>query len=148
MTAEDRAQSNLKRWLQTVLVVVAIGLLIMMMLQKGFIEDGWGWQQAEREVLLKRFNENLLLTKTEWLRRGRPSTVWLMTRDSKAEVVMNRNGWPSVENGCRELWQMLAGGRYNLVFSEQPQGCSYRLKEDSDEQMFTLFYNSETGQLK
>ncbi|MGM0481960.1 MAG: hypothetical protein ACQEQZ_08515 [Pseudomonadota bacterium] len=148
MNRNDRAQLRLNRWFQTLLVVVAIGLLIMIMLNKGLLGDAWGWRQAERDVLIKRFNENLLLAKTEWLRRGRPDTVDLTTAQNRFVITMNAHGWPSVDNGCLQLWQMLAGGRYQPKAETLPWGCQYQLNENSNEQSFQLSYLSKSGQLK
>lgn len=147
MSADDNAESKLKRWLQTLLVVAAIGVLIMVMLQKGWVGDDWGWRQAEREVLLKRFNESLLLAKTEWLRRGNPQFIVLKTREGQSSIQMNQRGWPSIDNGCQQLWRMLAGGRDLVVASQQQNGCLYRFNQDNNGAEFQLIYNSSIGQI-
>lgn len=148
MDSNDRSQNRLNSWLQNVLVVVAIGVLIATMLNKGLSGDSWGWQRAEREVLVKRFNENLMLAKTEWLRRGRPGSVDLTTSDNRFVIKMNANGWPATDNGCLQLWQMLAGGRYQPETTVQPHRCNYRLSMDDSEEPLQLSYFSHSGQLK
>ena len=34
-----------------------------------------GWQETQRDMELRRFNDTLLLARAEWMRRGRPTHV-------------------------------------------------------------------------
>ncbi|MBT42122.1 MAG: hypothetical protein CMF12_06320 [Idiomarina sp.] len=148
MSAEEQSRSRLLRWLQNIVVVVIIGLLAMKLLELGIFSDRWGWQQAEREVLIKRFNENTMLARTEWLRQGKPAQVTLQTQQQSYRLVMNDNGWPSVKNGCEPLWQMLAGGRKPLATTSQSGRCDYELANSETERTFKLSYNSRQGRLQ
>ena len=148
MSAEEQSRSRLLRWLQNIVVVVIIGLLAMKLLELGIFSDRWGWQQAEREVLVKRFNENLMLARTEWLRQGKPAQVTLQTQQQSYRLVMNDNGWPSVDNGCTQLWQTLAGGRVPLTNQTQAMACVYELTNSETERTHNLSYNSRQGRLQ
>ncbi|TDP32749.1 hypothetical protein DEU29_10894 [Idiomarina aquatica] len=148
MSAEEQSRSRLLRWLQNIVVVVIIGLLAMKLLELGIFSDRWGWQQAEREVLVKRFNENLMLARTEWLRRGKPGQVTLQTQQQSYQLEMNDSGWPSVKNGCEPLWQMLAGGRKPLATTSQPGRCDYELANSETESTVKLSYHAGQGRLQ
>jgi hypothetical protein len=148
MSAEEQSRSRLLRWLQNVVVVVIIGLLAMQLLKLGVFGDRWGWQQAEREVLIKRFNENTMLARTEWLRQGKPRQVTLQTQQQSYQLEMNDSGWPSVDNGCTQLWQMLAGGRLPQTTQTQAMACVYELTNSETERTFKLSYNSRQGRLQ
>lgn len=148
MSAEEQSRTRLLRWLQNLVVITVIALLVMKLLEVGIFHDRWGWQTAEREVLQKRFNENAMLARTEWLRLGKPQQVWLQTQRQRIKVAMNASGWPSVDNGCSELWQMLAGGRLEPGVATEAQRCRFSLDIASAKGTLMLVYDARTGQLK
>lgn len=143
MSAADNTQKRLLRWLQTIAVMMVIGVLAFTMLRQGFGDDGWGWQQVERDVVVKRFNQSLLMARTQWLRDGRPATVALLADQQRFDIMMNDNGWPSVANGCRRLWQMLVDAELAKARLLAPNQCQYRLKR-SDQ---ALIYDAYLGRL-
>lgn len=148
MSANEQSRSRLLRWLQNVAVVTVIALLVMKLLELGIVGDHWGWKSAERDVLVKRFNENLMLARTEWLRKGKPATITLLTPQQAYSVTMNRQGWPSVTNGCQALWQILAGGRFNPQMRQAEETCYFSLETRDREQSYQLIYNAESGRLE
>ncbi len=148
MSAEEQSRTRLLRWLQNLVVITVIALLVMKLLEVGIFHDRWGWQSAEREVLQKRFNENAMLARTEWLRRGKPQQVWLQTQRQSFQVVMNAKGWPSIDNGCSKLWQMLAGGRLEPRTESQAQRCHFSVEVADKKRTLMLVYDADTGQLK
>lgn len=148
MTANDQSRSRLLRWLQNLVVITVIALLVMELLNMGIFHDRWGWKAAEREVLIKRFNEDVMLARTEWLRNGKPAEITLRTQQQSQQLMMNRAGWPSIDNGCRRLWQILAGGRFDPSFKQDESQCYFTLQAENDDQIFNLMYNAATGQLK
>lgn len=148
MSANDQSRSRLLRWLQNVAVVTVIALLVMKLVEVGIVHDRWGWKSAERELLVKRFNENLMLARTEWLRKGKPATITLRTQQQAYLVMMNRHGWPSATNGCQVLWQILAGGRFNPQMRQAEETCYFSLETRDKEKSYQLIYNAVSGQLK
>lgn len=148
MSAEEKSRSRLLRWLQNLVVITVMALLVMKFLEVGIFNDRWGWQAAEREVVQKRFNENAMLARTEWLRQGKPPQITLQTQREDFEVRMNRQGWPGIDNGCLRLWQMLAGGRLHPRVELQSQQCWFWVATIDAEETLRLVYDARTGQLK
>lgn len=148
MSAEEKSRSRLLRWLQNLAVITVMALLVMKLLEIGIFHDRWGWQSAEREVVQRRFNENAMLARTEWLRQGKPQQVALQTQQQVFQVQMNRHGWPSVDNGCLPLWQMLAGGRLEPRVELQSQQCWFWVDVADSEVALKVVYDARTGQLK
>ena len=148
MSAEEQSRTRLLRWLQNLVVITVIALLVMKLLEVGIFHDRWGWQSAEREVLQKRFNENAMLARTEWLRRGKPQQVWLQTQRQSFQVVMNAKVGQVSITAVQQLWQMLAGGRLEPRTASQAQRCHFSVEVADKKRTLMLVYDADTGQLK
>lgn len=147
MAVGDQSQRSLLRWLQNIVVITVIALLVVKLLGIAVFSDRWGWKQAEHDVLVKRFNENAMLARTEWLRLGKPATVVLTSRDNRYQLMMTAVGWPSSDNGCARLWQMLAGGGRKTESINSDTGCVYVLNDLGQEFDQRLIYSEKTGRL-
>lgn len=111
MTAKDiDERKNIGR-LQNLVVIVMFLLLSSYVIRALLIDEPQRWQDTEKAVALSTFSETVGLTRAEWLRQGKPSSVALFERvDAPARFIkVNRKGWPSADNDCLALWRKLGG---------------------------------------
>lgn len=97
--------------LQTILVVLLLLILAAVAARMLLIDEPQKWRQTELDIAKSRFIDSLWLTRTEWMRRGKPAEVILLneSREQQVKIRMNSQGWPAVEQGCLRLWQQLGG---------------------------------------
>lgn len=143
MKNQVQSEQNFRSLLQNVLVVLSVFILSGVALWLWFTPQPGGWQDTQRDVELRRFNESLLLARAEWMRQGKPKQVSLNISGSEQLIQMNSKGWPSVEQGCVTLWQRLADAPRQLTGSVEGQTCLFRI-----EQKLWQEYNAETGQIR
>ncbi|MCC5855987.1 MAG: hypothetical protein JJU10_10000 [Idiomarina sp.] len=120
---------GLARLLGLVLTLLVAIWLISRFIGAVFL-GGSGWQEAEFETVMSRFQYHVALTHAEWLRQGQPQQVTLTRAelneygdvvidtdglDDSLVVTMSRWGWPSLESadaaGCMRLWTQLGSAR-------------------------------------
>lgn len=130
--------------LQNVLVVLLLLVLSAVAARIMLVNEPQEWREAELDIAVSRFIDSIWLARTEWMRRGKPTEVLLLTESQNQEipVLMNEYGWPSVEQGCFQLWQQLGSeipARAVQVEAET-DSCRYQVK-----QHLWFVYNSRKG---
>ena len=144
MKSQAQSEQSFRSLLQNLVVIISVFVLSGVALWIWFAPgEHSGWQEAKRDMELRRFNDSLLLARAEWMREGKPQQISLNISGSKQSIQMNSKGWPAVEQGCVELWQRLADAPSQLTGSIEGQTCLFRI-----EQKLWQEYNAETGQIR
>ena len=132
--------------LQNILVVLLLLILAAVAARTVLINEPQKWRQTELEIAVSSFLDSLWLARTEWMRRGKPAEIALLneSREQQAKIMMNGQGWPSVEQGCLHLWQQLGGEIPTSALQAEAsnESCLYKVNERA---WFT--YNSKLGQV-
>lgn len=130
--------------LQNVLVVLLLLVLSAVAARIVLVDEPQQWRQTELDMAASRFIDSLWLARTEWMRRGKPTEVLLLseTQKQKIPVLMNEFGWPSVKQGCLQLWQQLGSEipASALQTEAEADACHYKIK-----QSLWFVYNSRQG---
>ncbi|MDV6315944.1 Type II secretory pathway component [Idiomarina sp. HP20-50] len=132
--------------LQNVLVVLLLLVLSAVAARILLVNEPQKWRQTELDIAVSRFIDSLWLTRTEWMRQGKPAKVTLLS-DSKQQqipILMNEYGWPSVKQGCLQLWQQLGSEVPASVLQAEKEkdSCHYKI-----EQSLWFVYNSKQGKV-
>ncbi|MCA1768086.1 MAG: Type II secretory pathway component [Idiomarina sp.] len=132
--------------LQNILVVVLLLILAAVAARTILINEPQKWRQTELDIAVSSFIDSLWLARTEWMRRGKPGEIALLneSREQQVTIIMNGQGWPSIEQGCLGLWKQLGGEiPTNALQAEASnESCFYKVNERG---WFT--YNSRLGQV-
>ncbi len=132
--------------LQNILVVLLLLVLGAVAARAVLVEEPQKWRQTELDIAVSRFIDSLWLARTEWMRGGKPGEVALLyeNKERQTNIVMNQQGWPSVEPGCLQLWQQLGSEvPGNALDIELENGnCHYKINQSP-----WFIYKSGQGQV-
>lgn len=132
--------------LQNILVVLLLLILAAVAAKMVLINEPQKWRQTELDIALSRFIDSLWLTRTDWMRRGKPKEVALLNenKEQPMKIIMNSQGWPSVEQGCLRLWQQLGGEIPSTALQAKMDGddCHYKVNQRP-----WFVYKSQQGQV-
>ena len=144
MKRQAQSEQSFRSLLQNVVVIISVLVLSAVALWIWFApSDDNGWQETQRDMELRRFNDTLLLARAEWMRRGRPTHVSLNISGSEETIQMNARGWPAVQQGCVTLWQRLADVPRQLTARVEGNRCIFSINEKPWQ-----VYDAETGQIR
>ncbi|MAA62271.1 MULTISPECIES: Type II secretory pathway component [unclassified Idiomarina] len=132
--------------LQNILVVLLLLVLAAVAARMVLVDEPQKWRQTELDIAVSRFIDSLWLARTEWMRRGKPKEVALLyeNKAQQTNVVMNEQGWPSVEPGCLQLWQHLGSNVPGSALDTELENgnCHYRINQKP-----WFSYKSDRGQV-
>ncbi|MBP58603.1 MAG: Type II secretory pathway component [Idiomarina sp.] len=146
MTRETTDERKGIQRFQNILVVLLLLILAAVAARMVLINEPQKWRQTELDIAVSRFIDSLWLARTEWMRRGKPKEVALLneSRKQQVKIVMNSQGWPSVEQGCLRLWQQLGGEipASALQAKAELNSCYYEVNQQS-----WFSYHDKQGQV-